>query len=691
MTEHDALRVALYRRVSSEEQRKHGYSLADQTRELRDEAAKRGWRIVEEIADEGLSGADPYRPGLTRIMELARAGEIDFAVAINRSRWFRDIYVRRGFEQDLKRYGAEIRALDDTGNLIADGVTDLLGENQRKAIAKETKRGRMQRARSGRVVAGVPPYGFAFNEDKTNFVVNAETMPNVRRVFAMAAAGTSLNGIKNALQEDGVPTPSGRGTARLWSRATIRQMILDDAYYPHDREELEGLVEEGILNRDVFSSLAPGPHGIWWFNRVHAESYYDPELEKKRRMFRENPREEWVAVPIPESGVPQARVRQARERIEGNRVPSGAGRRFWELSGGILLCKCGRRMATHTAPRKSGQSFYYVCGLRRSNHETCEHGAKYHRAEDIEARLRAFTIWLLQNPDTMREQVNKQLDVERAALATSGRAVAGVQKKLDEIKHERDGMISLAARGLIDDEDLKRQLSALDERRDILSEELARVVDHTGRQKRLEKVAALVEAYLRDLPELMGREFVVREYETLPEERTEDNPLGAYRLTPENIRHLPEEELAEKRRAAEEERGRRFRDLYEDLGLRATLDRDGTLEISWGGGGDGTHVALRQRIDAESSQQPTWPQERHSRRCTQVSPSLRHSSQPFALGCTAWIWSRCVQLVAITSASLCTLTRAPRRRGSLQAPGRAPPPPPASQPGLSPRSGPPPR
>lgn len=335
--------------------------------------------------------------------------------------------------------------MNDTGNHIADGVDDLLGEEQRREIARETKRGRMQRARSGKVVAGVPPYGFAFNEDKTNFVVNAETMPTVRRIFAMAATGTSLNGIKNALQEDGVPTPGGRG--KHWSRATLRQMLLDDAYYPHDREELERLVEEGILTRGAFSYLGPGSYGIWWFNRVHVESYYDDDRERKRRMFRKNPREDWVAVPIPDSETPQGRVRQARERIEGNRAPSGAARRFWELSGGILLCKCGRRMATHSAKRKSGRSFYYVCGLRRSNHETCEHGAKYHRAEDTEARLRTFTLWLLRNPETMREQVNKQLDVERAALATSGRVVEGVRKKLDEIKHERDGVIGLAARG----------------------------------------------------------------------------------------------------------------------------------------------------------------------------------------------------------------------------------------------------
>jgi hypothetical protein len=56
-------------------------------------------------------------------------------------------------------------------NPIADGVMDLLSEEQRREIACETRRGRMQRARSGRVVASVPPYGFKFNHDNTNFVV----------------------------------------------------------------------------------------------------------------------------------------------------------------------------------------------------------------------------------------------------------------------------------------------------------------------------------------------------------------------------------------------------------------------------------------------------------------------------------------------------------------------------------------
>ena len=48
----------------------------------------------------------------------------------------------------------------------------------------------------------------------------------------------------------------------------------------------------------------------------------------------------------------------------------------------------------------------------------------------------------------------------------------------------------------------------------------------------------------------------------------------------------------------------------------------------------------------DESQQPTCPHSRQRRRCTHVSPILKQSSQPFALGVTRRIWSRWVHCVA---------------------------------------------
>src|SRR6186713_1271607 len=54
----------------------------------------------------------------------------------------------------------------------------------------------------------------------------------------------------------------------------------------------------------------------------------------------------------------------------------------------------------------------------------------------------------------------------------------------------------------------------------------------------------------------------------------------------------------------------------------------------------------------ELSQQPTWPQVRQSRRCTQREPVFRHSSQPSALGVTSWMSAACLQPCAIVPSLL---------------------------------------
>jgi hypothetical protein len=95
-----------------------------------------------------------------------------------------------------------------------------------------------------------------------------------------------------------------------------------------------------------------------------------------------------------------------------------------------------------------------------------------------------------------------------------------------------------------------------------------------------DKLAELAESPARDLPYLLDKRRVVRDHETLPDERTPDNP-GIYTLTPDRNRHLPEEEIARKEHEAEDERSERYRAMYNELGLRVVGHPDGTLEASW--------------------------------------------------------------------------------------------------------------
>ena len=62
----------LYARVSTDEQARSGYSLAQQIEALRDYAAREGYEVLEEITDPGQSGASLERPGMDCVRDLWR-------------------------------------------------------------------------------------------------------------------------------------------------------------------------------------------------------------------------------------------------------------------------------------------------------------------------------------------------------------------------------------------------------------------------------------------------------------------------------------------------------------------------------------------------------------------------------------------------------------------------------------------
>ena len=112
-------RAILYARVSTDEQATSSYSIPEQLRELRSYAAREGYRVVEEAVDDGHSGADPHRPGLRRVMELAESGAVDAVLAKKRNRLFRSRLHRLLWDQDLGEFGVKLVALDDTATASA--------------------------------------------------------------------------------------------------------------------------------------------------------------------------------------------------------------------------------------------------------------------------------------------------------------------------------------------------------------------------------------------------------------------------------------------------------------------------------------------------------------------------------------------------------------------------------------------
>ena len=83
------LRAATYSRVSTDDKQ----NPEAQTSELHLYCSDRGWQVIEEITDKGFSGGTgpDQRPGLGRLMVLARARKVDVIVVTKLDRLFRSL------------------------------------------------------------------------------------------------------------------------------------------------------------------------------------------------------------------------------------------------------------------------------------------------------------------------------------------------------------------------------------------------------------------------------------------------------------------------------------------------------------------------------------------------------------------------------------------------------------------------
>src|ERR687885_2282092 len=164
-----------YARVSTEEQARSGYSLAQQLEACRAWCATEGYEILEEVTDAGQSGASLERPGMDRVRDIvARVGS-DEAVQLvvlvqDRDRFAREPAYLYLLRKEFEEHGCKLKALNDRGDdspegELTDGILDQLGKYERAKIAERSRRGKLQKARQGKVLAGPRPnYGFRYNE-----------------------------------------------------------------------------------------------------------------------------------------------------------------------------------------------------------------------------------------------------------------------------------------------------------------------------------------------------------------------------------------------------------------------------------------------------------------------------------------------------------------------------------------------
>lgn len=222
------MRVALYIRVSGEEQKMHGLSLEAQQERLEKYAREHGWLIVGIYIDAAKTARKHLhkRTEFQRMIESVKRNEVDILLFCRLDRWFRSVADYYKIMEILHDHNCEWLTTDEeydtttaNGRLyinvklsIAQNEADIDGE--RIDVVFDSK------IAHGTVVSGKCPFGFRVNKKKQLEIV-PEDAAIVQDAFSYFEANVSqLSTIKHIRETYGVN----------WCDATFRRMLSEKLY-----------------------------------------------------------------------------------------------------------------------------------------------------------------------------------------------------------------------------------------------------------------------------------------------------------------------------------------------------------------------------------------------------------------------------------------------------------------------------
>jgi site-specific DNA recombinase len=286
--------------------------------------------------------------------------------------------------------------------------------------------------------------------------------------------------------------------------------VLEDVYRPHTYTEIEALVSSAVVARLDESES----YGNFWSNRTRttrkrvAEAGPSGRKYRWRYSARKNPKEQWIAIPVPDAGVQRETADAAREMVRDNKRTANKGRRFFELGGMVYCGGCGKKMLYHASVSKGRMYPYYKCRrVTRDGKGACPSGGypHNHRAETLEERVWQSVSGLMGNPQQLRSDLERMIELEGSRSQGNPDLEMEVWlEKLAEAEGMRSGYQDLTANCLMTHEELGSKLERLEEIRAVAERELETLRRKKERVERLEQdKETLLESYARMAPEAL--------------------------------------------------------------------------------------------------------------------------------------------------------------------------------------------
>ena len=450
--------AALYIRLSKEDENEGpSGSVTNQQSLLHAFVREHRLDVYDTYIDDGWSGTSFDRPGFQRMLRDIEAGKVNMVITKDLSRLGRDYimtghYMERYFPEKRVRYISLLDGVDTGVESSANDITPfraIMNDMYAKDISKKIKSVKHDKQRKGEFIGGKPMYGYRMHpSEKNRIVIDEDAAPVVRRIFAMALAGTSCRQIAARLNEEGVLPPAAYAGLTL------------SCHGPYSGQWSSERITAMLKNETYIGNMVQG--------RTARISY------KTKKCLRRQP-QQWVVVEhTHEPLIDPETFRKVQLMVNSRR--NTRSRTYDFLLKGLIFChECGYPLAVLNRRNAAGEDrLFFVCRTyqRFTKAGVCScHSIKEQTVTEavIERTREVCEAYL--NPERLRP-------IAAAAVAASGRVdgreeeLSALHARIDSMTAHLDRMYMDRLNGLLADVDFERLYRRIKAERTALEEKL---------------------------------------------------------------------------------------------------------------------------------------------------------------------------------------------------------------------------
>lgn len=357
-------RAIIYARVSTDEQ-SGNTSLDGQIEASEAYCKEKGYLVVRRVKEE-YTGTSATRPELNQILESPEL--FDVLVAFSVDRFARRLAVQVLLEKELSEHGKRVEYVVGGGEDTPEGhllqqMQAVISEYEVQQILRRTSRGKVGRAKSGKLLVGrTPAYGYNYVDG--HYVIAKDESRIVKRIFKWyTESGLGLRSIAKKLEQLGIPTKYDtlgyrkRKKRAGWGKTSVYKILTNKTFL-----------------------------GTWTFDGLQKVD---------------------VAVP---AIIDETLFNRAQEQIKKNRIYSKRNTKNKYLLRSRITCShCGYKFSS----MGMSKGLYYRCAGQKPSYADNASGKRcvgMIKAEDLDAKVWEWIEHILMNPANIEEYMDEKLN-----------------------------------------------------------------------------------------------------------------------------------------------------------------------------------------------------------------------------------------------------------------------------------------